>query len=129
LALLAGCGGAKSYEEQAEDLCREAKRDRPDEPESAKELVAYLDEGLRGSEERTRSWNRLDPPVELTAEHERILVARQAEIDELRRLLRMLRASDDPAVDYARTYPRVIAAIRDTNRAYRAANLDECVEG
>lgn len=117
VALIAGCGGgddpdalsAEEYRRQADQICLTSNRgtDALAEPESADQVLAFLQAGLPIQQEELEGLRALEPPDELRADHDRIVSLLQERQDLIRGVADDIEGGADPEQTVQEATPRI----------------------
>ena len=145
LLVPAGCGGdddeeksgsegapltAAEYREQGNALCTDTigEVERIPEPSSEDELADYLERVFDVSVGVTDDFEKLDPPDELRADHDKAVeIARESE-ELFDGVLERVRESDNPRAATLSEFRKLAPVIKRSEEINEKLGLDECNE-
>ena len=139
-----GCGGddegnaaseagpltAAEYRKQGNALCEEAIRDaeRIPVPSADEEIADYLEQLFDSSEGVTDDFEKLDPPEELSADHEKAVELNRETESKFDAIVDRVRRSDSPRTAALRELRELAPEIERGEALNEKLGLDECNE-
>lgn len=134
---LTACGGddamsAEEYRAEAKEICQSAEQrteavEQPTRPTN-KAIVAYLNDLLEVNERTTQQFSDLEPPEELSDEHQKVLESNRESVAEVNRLVDQLEGGTDAKEVFQENQERLAQVTQEANSAIESLGVPECTQ-